>query len=87
MKFNFLKKNEPVSIREVSLQYKDKPVSSKFKDIKETPVVDADIVYELFEELRNEGTEKLITISLDKNLRIIKVSKYQTMALMDEWII
>ena len=68
MKLNFLKKNEPVYIREVMLQFKDKPVDAKFAN---TPIVDPDIVYELFSDLKDNAKETLLTISLDKNLKII----------------
>ncbi|MCP4481545.1 MAG: hypothetical protein GY817_01775 [bacterium] len=61
-------KKETVYLRELNMQYKKKRVSSKFKDVQ---LVDTKLVYELFSDLQNESKEKIITISLDKDMRII----------------
>ncbi|MCP4481502.1 MAG: hypothetical protein GY817_01560 [bacterium] len=55
-------------LREVSIQFKEKQVNSKFADLGS---VDQEVLFDLFKDLESDRKEKLITISLDINLKII----------------
>ncbi|MCP4481835.1 MAG: JAB domain-containing protein [bacterium] len=68
-------KKETVYLRELNMKYKKRRVSSKFKDIQ---LIDTKLVYELFKDMRNESKEIIITISLDKDFRILC---YETIAI------
>jgi len=55
-------------IREIEIRYKKRRVKNKAI---EEPVINAEQIVDLFSDLQNETKEKLITISLAKNLKIL----------------
>ncbi|MCP3659612.1 MAG: hypothetical protein GY830_04515 [Bacteroidetes bacterium] len=61
-------KKEIVYLREINMKYKKKRVSAKFKDVQ---LIDTKLVYELFSDMQNESKEKIITISLDKDFKML----------------
>lgn len=64
-----------VYIKEIEINYKKKRIKSKFNNVKLT---DPKIVYELFSDLQNDSKEKIIAISLDKDMKILC---YETVAI------
>ena len=63
------KKKRPTYIREIEIRYKKRRVKSDAPV--DEPLTDPEKVYELFSDLQNEAKEKLITISLDTQLKLI----------------
>lgn len=63
------KKPQPTYIREIELRYRKRRVKSEAPV--DEPLTDAGKVFELFSDLQNEAKEKLITISLDTQLKMI----------------